>query len=286
MNILILGSSGLLGRELFEFLKSHKRINVIHNGLKSKKLNINNKFKLEKLILDSNPSLIINASGITNIDSCEKEKKHSYRINVSTVKNIFKIKKKFKLNFFFIQFSTDQLYDNRAKISNKENDKTYINNEYSKQKLAVEKVCLRENATIFRTNFFGRSRYKDSFDQWVYKSFVSKKNFFLFIDQFFSPLRIKTICKIIKHIIFKKKYIKGIFNLGSNNGLSKIEFSKIFAKKNLIYNNYFIPAEINTICKVKRSKNMLLNVKKFEKIFQIKLPKLLNEINSEIKNNY
>jgi len=286
MNILILGSSGLLGRELFEFLKSYKKINVIHNGLESRKLNINNKFKLEKLILASNPSLIINASGITNIDSCEKEKKYSYRINVSSVKNIFKIKKKFKLNFFFIQFSTEQLYDNREKIFNKESDKTYINNEYSKQKLAVEKICLRENAIIFRTNFFGRSKYKNSFDQWIFKSFVSRKNFFLFIDQYFSPLRINTICKIIKHIIFKKKYIKGIFNLGSNNGLSKIEFAKIFARKNLIYNNYFVPAEINTICKVKRSKNMLLDVKKFEQIFKIKLPKLLNEIDSEIKNNY
>ena len=152
--------------------------------------------------------------------------------------------------------------------------------------MALEKICLREDATIFRTNFFGRSKYKNSFDQWVFKSFISKKNFFLFIDQYFSPLRIKTICKIIRYIIFRKKFIKGIFNLGSNNGLSKIEFSKIFAKKNSIYNNYFIPAEINTICKVKRSKNMLLNVKKFEKKFQIKLPKLLNEINAEIKDNY
>jgi dTDP-4-dehydrorhamnose reductase len=286
MNILILGSSGLLGRELFEFLKSYKKIKIIHNGLEKRKFNINNKSKLKKLILDSNPSLIINASGMTNIDSCEKDKNYSYKINVSTVKNIFKIKKKFELNFFFIQFSTDQLYDNNRKVSNKESEKTYINNEYTKQKLAVEKICLRENATIFRTNFFGRSKYKNSFDQWVFKSFVSKKNFFLFIDQYFSPLRIKTICKIIKHIIIRKKYVKGIFNLGSNNGLSKIEFSKIFAKKKLIYNNYFIPAEINIICDVKRSKNMLLNVKKFEKIFQIKLPKLLNEINSEIKNSY
>lgn len=286
MNILILGSSGLLGRELYKFLKSYKKINVIHNGLRSRKFNFNNKFNLKKLILDSNPSLIINASGITNVDYCENEKKNTYRINVTTVKNIFKIKKKFKLGFFFIQFSTDQLYDNKTKIPNKETDKIYKNNEYSKQKLAVEKICLKENSTIFRTNFFGRSKYKDSFDQWVFKSFISKKNFFLFRDQYFSPLRIKTICKIIKHIIFRKKYIKGIFNLGSNNGLSKMEFAKIFAKKNFIYNNYFIPAEINTICKVKRSKNMLMNVKKFENKFKIKLPKLLNEINSEIKNNY
>ena len=94
MNILILGSSGLLGRELYDFLKSYQKINVIHNGLRSRKFNINNKFNLKKLILDSNPSLIINASGITNIDYCEKYTKTSYRINVSTVKNIFKIKKK------------------------------------------------------------------------------------------------------------------------------------------------------------------------------------------------
>jgi dTDP-4-dehydrorhamnose reductase len=48
MNILILGSSGLLGRELFEFLKSYKKINIFHNGLKSRKFNIDNK---------SNPNL-------------------------------------------------------------------------------------------------------------------------------------------------------------------------------------------------------------------------------------
>lgn len=286
MNILILGSSGLLGRELFEFLKSYKKINITHNGLRSRKFDINKKTHLKKLIFDSNPSLIINASGITNIDFCERERKYTYKVNVLAVKKIFEIKKKFKLKFFFIQFSTDQLYDNKNKISNKENDKVYINNEYSKQKLIVEKICLKESATIFRTNFFGKSKYKLSFDQWVFKSFISKKTFFLFFDQYFSPLRIKTVCKIIKHIIFKKKIIKGIFNLGSKNGLSKIEFSKVFAKKNLIYNNNYIPAEINTICKVKRSKNMLLNVKKFEKIFQIKLPTLLNEINSEIRDNY
>lgn len=74
MNILILGSSGLLGRQLYNFLKSSKKINLIHNGLRSRKFNINNKSELKKLIFTSNPSLIINASGITNIDLCEIKK--------------------------------------------------------------------------------------------------------------------------------------------------------------------------------------------------------------------
>ena len=42
MNILILGSSGLLGRKLYDFLKSYKQIKIFHNGLKSRKLNITN----------------------------------------------------------------------------------------------------------------------------------------------------------------------------------------------------------------------------------------------------
>jgi dTDP-4-dehydrorhamnose reductase len=107
MNILILGSSGLLGRNLYNFLKSYKQIKVYHNGLRVRKNNINNIYELKKLLLKSNPLLIINASGFTNIDTCEIKKKYSYKLNVDTVKNVFKLKKKLNLNFFFLQLYLD-----------------------------------------------------------------------------------------------------------------------------------------------------------------------------------
>ena len=90
MNILILGSSGLLGRKLYDFLKSYKQIKIFHNGLKSRKLNITNKHELKKLIIKSTPTIIINASGITNIDYCERKIKFSYGLNVDAVRNIFR----------------------------------------------------------------------------------------------------------------------------------------------------------------------------------------------------
>ena len=126
MNILILGSSGLLGRRLHDLLKSYKQISVHHNGLSSRNFNINNRYELEKIIFKSNPSLIINASGITNIDYCENEKNISYKLNVGLIKNIFNLKKKFKLKFFFMQFSTDQIYDSKRIIRNKESSKLKI----------------------------------------------------------------------------------------------------------------------------------------------------------------
>jgi dTDP-4-dehydrorhamnose reductase len=285
MNILILGSSGLLGRQLCNFLKSYKKINLIDNGLRSRKFNINNKSELKKLIFISNPYLIINASGFTNIDLCERKKKYSRRLNVGVIKNIFKLKKKYRLKFFFIQFSTDQIYDSKKIIPNKENFKLKINNEYSRQKVAQEKLCLKNKSLILRTNFFGKTyAKKQSFSDWVYRSFNRNKKFYLFKDVYFNPLRIDTICKIIKNIIIKNNFkIRGIYNIGSRGYMSKSNFAIYFAKKIKIYKkNYFIK-NVNSVSKVKRSKNMIMDIKKFEYKFNIRLPKIKNEITNEIK---
>jgi dTDP-4-dehydrorhamnose reductase len=285
MNILILGSSGLLGRELYDFLKSYKQIKIYHNGLKSRNFNINNRHELKKLIFKSNPYLVINASGITNIDYCEKEKNISRKLNVGLVENIFKIKNEFKLNFFFIQFSTDQIYDSKKIIPNKESFKLKINNEYSKQKSAQEKICLKNKSLILRTNFFGKSyKKKQSFSDWIFRSFNNKKEFSLFKDVYFNPLRIDTVCNIIKNIIIKKKSnIEGIYNLGSRGFMSKSKFAIYFAKKAKIYKKNYSLKKINCVLKVKRSKNMIMDVKKFQAKFNIKLPKIQNEIINEAK---
>ena len=285
MNILILGSSGLLGRELHDFLKSYKQIKVFHNGLSSRKLDVNNKHELKKLIFESNPSLIINASGVADIEYCEIKKKDSYRLNVGVVKNIFKLKKKFKLNFFFIQFSTDQIYDSKRIVPNTESSKLKINNEYSKQKSILEKICQKNKSLILRTNFFGKNyNKKKSFSDWIFKSFNKNKQFYLFSDVYFNPLRIDTVCKIIKNIIIKKKFkIKGIYNLGSKGFMSKSNFAVFFAKKIKIYKKNYLLKKINTVLKVKRSRNMIMNIRKFENKFNMKLPKIKNEIINEAK---
>jgi dTDP-4-dehydrorhamnose reductase len=283
MNILILGSSGLLGRELHIFLRSCKQIKVFHNGLRSRNFNISNRHELKELMFKSNPSLVINAAGVTNIERCEKERYFSYRVNVDLVKNIFNLKKKFKLDFFFIQFSTDQIYDSKTINPNKESLKLKINNEYSRQKSAQERICLENKALILRTNFFGKNyNKKQSFSDWIFKSFNKKKKFYLFKDVYFNPLRIDTVCKIIKNIILKKKFkIKGVFNLGSRGFMSKSNFAIYFAKKVKIYKRNYLLKKINSVLKVKRSKNMVMDVKKFEDKFNIKLPKIQNEIINE-----
>ena len=80
--VFILGSSGLLGRNLCLYLKdSHDVIGHINkrsfylNGVKKVNFNLFNKNKLSEFINKYKPSIVINATGITNVEECENNKK-------------------------------------------------------------------------------------------------------------------------------------------------------------------------------------------------------------------
>ena len=281
MKILILGSSGLLGNKIYYFLKK-KGLNILHNGIKKRILELTSLNNL-KIILQEKPDLIINCAAVTNIEKCEKFFKETSKINVELANNIFLLKKKLNLKFSVIFFSTDQVYDSN-KIS-QENSKLKIYNNYSYQKLKAEKIYANNKSIIFRTNFFGKGIGKNkSFSDWIYNRFKSQKKFFLFKDVIFNPVRLDTLCSIIYNIINKKKINNsGIYNIGSKGNISKSEFAVFFAKKLKIYNNKEVICNSAKILKVKRSKNMTMNIAKFETKFNIILPKIKNEIINEIK---
>ena len=282
MKILILGSSGLLGNKIYYFLKK-KRLNIIHNGLKKKKLDITNLNNL-KIILNKKPDLIINCAAETNIEKCEKFFTETSKINIELGNNIFLLKKKLNLKFSVIFFSTDQVYE--SKKPSKENYKLTTYNNYSYQKLKAEKIYTKNKSIIFRTNFFGKGvGAQKSFSDWLYNSFKSNRKFFLFKDIVFNPVRIETLSNIVYKIIKNKKLNNnGIYNIGSKGKISKSNFGIFFAKRLKIYNNKEIACNSSEILKVKRPRNMSMNIRKFEKKFNIRLPSIKSEIINEIKN--
>jgi dTDP-4-dehydrorhamnose reductase len=201
------------------------------------------------------------------------------------VENLFIIKKRFKFNFKLIQISTDQMYNNKVGLKSNENAKPIVLNEYTKQKLAVEKICLKNKALILRLNFF--SNTKKNILGWVLNSCKTNENIYLFNDIYFNPLSVTTLSKIISKIVSKFfiKDINGIYNLGSKDNLNKSDFCKyIINKKFPNFKNYKVVSS-KKFFKIKRPKNMTMNINKFEKKFNICLPYIKNEINNYLKNN-
>ena len=276
MKILILGSSGRLGNLLYKSFKSKHQ--VFNNGLKKRKYDISNFNRIQKL-LKNNLDLIINCSGDTNIENCEKNKlklakqENSFRKFISLAN-----KKKIK----FIQISTDHMYDNpNFNKSSNEKTKPKINNYYTKNKIALENIALKKNALILRTNFFSFTMKKHLVSN-LLKNVEMHKSINLAYDQYFSPLNIFTLVKILETIIDQRKFFSGIYNLGSKKGMSKANFCLKILKREKIKNFNYNLVKINDLCLVKRSKNMKMSVKKFENKFKIKLPYLYQELR---KNN-
>ena len=282
--ILITGSSGLLGSYLKTKIKS-KKFRIIKFN-RNKTSDFSNYRFCETYLKKNKFDSIINLSAITDVDKCEKNKSLARKVNFILIKNICKTIKKLNLKTHIIHLSTDQFYNNF--LSNYEKKNKCINY-YTKTKLMAEKVCLKNNSTILRTNFVGKSKNKkrSSFSDWIYQNLTKKQNIFLADDILFSPLSIKSISSLIKLILRKK--INGIYNVGSHNGYSKFNFAYKFAKKlnldtkNIIKVKY---KDINFFAR--RNKDMRMKVIKFEKKFNYKFKTLdleLEEIVAEYKRN-
>ena len=276
--ILVYGSSGFLGIKLVKYFSSKKYYvskdsKNFRNKLKKKK-NICNLFL--KDIKKNKPDTIINLVALTNVDQCEKQKKLAINTNSIFLKELAKSINCYSKNIHLIHISTDQVYNGMGQ--HKEN-KTSPVNYYGVTKLKGEKFAKKTFSTILRTNFIGKglSTQKVNLSDWIIDSVQKNREINVFKNIFFSPLHTTTLIKLIEKIL--KAKLKGTFNLAAKTKISKAEFAKLLCKGlklstrsvnviNYKYNNFL----------AKRPLDMSLNVTKFEKMFNTKLPKVTKEI--------
>ena len=277
--VLITGASGLLGSDLVPILKNSNYNVITHAKSKRADYSCDLSIKEHSFYLYDNvdPDIIINLVGLTSVELCEQSPNLAYKVNTRVVENIVEWISSKRPNCFLIHISTDQVYD--SSILNLE-DEISLTNMYAFSKYAAEISASKVSSTILRTNFFGRSKVlgRESITDWVYSNLINGKEIKVFNDVYFSPLSIKSICKFMLIIIEKR--ISGIYNFGSNNGMTKADFDFFFAEKLGLQMDTMVRINSENFKNLKayRPKDMRMNNSKFQSTFNIQLPSLEDEI--------
>ena len=282
--ILFTGGSGLLAlnwaiqiRDHYEvILGLHDRA-IILKGTNAIRINLNSEKSITDFLIRIKPDILIHTAGLTSIEECELNPIETNYINALIPELLAKLTN--KLDIIFVHISTDHLFDGLLPFTSEDTPVSSLN-EYGKSKALAEKLILKENpsALILRTNFFGwGTSYRLSFSDIVLKTLRANKTINLFDDVYYTPILINQFVEIVNLLILNND--SGIFNIVSNERITKYQFGLLLAKKFGFNTNLIQKVSINDNHKlVQRPKDMSLNNKKVLSITRYNLLTLEQQI--------
>jgi dTDP-4-dehydrorhamnose reductase len=233
--MLLIGGSGFLGLNWQNYNSSYEVIPTYNEHLPNlgsswKRFSFNglNSQELRSLILVIQPEVIVNCAAITKIEMCEDRKELSHIINVDLPKwlAIYSSQLKIKL----VHISTDHFRSN-LDLPRKESEPVFAVNHYGKTKLEAEELIFEQNsqALIVRVNFFGfgTKRSPTLLDNIINSANIGNK-FVGFDNILFNPVSVIEVVKAIEKLL--KIDATGVFNLASNEVISKYDFAMLACK--------------------------------------------------------
>jgi dTDP-4-dehydrorhamnose reductase len=274
----VTGATGLLGSALTPLLRERGWTVVTHarSARADHAADLTRRADVQAMLDVVRPDVIVNLAALTDVDACERDPARAYALNVEAVESIAGWIAGARPACHLLHISTDQVYDGPGLHAE---DEVCIRNTYAFSKIAAELAALRVNATVLRTNFFGMSRceWRSSLSDWLYRSLRERQPIRVFDDILFSPLGIDTLTSSIEAGIERKP--RGVFNLGSRDGMSKADFAFAFAAVLGLPTDTMTRAPSDDAkLLARRPQNMLMDVRRYERAMDVSLPSLRDEI--------
>lgn len=233
MNILITGSSGMLGTALCRALLSGDNklagldLTKPLPGMPAPdhfvKCDITDYKTLARAVKDTAPEFIIHTAAFTDVDGCEREPDKAETVNGLGTRYVAEAAS--EVNAVMIYISTDFVFDGRKKSPYVEEDAPNPINVYGKSKLDGEKFVedlIKREFFIVRTSWMFGSGGKNFVDT-ILKKADEKKPIRMISDQFGSPTYAADLADAIKRILYlykKKKEISGIYHITNSDNCS------------------------------------------------------------------
>lgn len=195
--ILLIGSTGQLGRELQQILLPLG--NAI--ALARPQIDLSQPESLPEAIAQIQPQVIINAAAYTAVDKAESESELATAINATAPGMLAEVAQ--KLGSFLIHVSTDYVFDGTQSHPYRETDKTNPLGVYGQTKLAGESAIRQncENHLILRTAWVYGRYGKSNFVKTMLKLGAEREEIRIVADQIGSPTSARDLAEAIAHII-------------------------------------------------------------------------------------
>lgn len=235
MKILVTGANGLLGQKLVSLLQEKGNIHVIATARgKSAQaitrgefhsLDVTDKSRVEKLVAETKPDVIIHTAAMTQVDDCETKREECILNNVTAVEHLVAACQSHHVHL--VHVSTDFIFDG----SNGPLDETAVPNPvnfYGESKLAAEKAIqasgiswsiLRTVLVYGVTNDMSRSNIV----LWVKKSLEEKKPISVVNDQWRTPTLAEDLAQGCYLAAIKKA--RGVFNISGKDFMSPFDIA-------------------------------------------------------------
>lgn len=289
MRLLITGASGLFGSKLAE-MGINRRFEV-YSGYSHEKpafgtpihLDILNENQVKRVFKEVNPTVVVHAASLTNVDKCETNKVLAWNTNVEGTGHIAIASK--TSYAFLVYISSDYIFNGEAGQYT-ETDAPDPINYYGFTKLSAEGLVkdLIDDYCIARTSvIYGSTPVasKVNFALWLLAQLRRKKQVKIVTDQWNSPTLNTNLAAMTLEIIARK--LTGTFNLSGATRISRYDFANTIAQIFNLDEGLIIPsasAELSWVAK--RPRDSSLNISKAQQTLRSK-PLHVHEALEEFK---
>ena len=190
--------------------------------------NLMDRPSLSAAVKDIKPGLVVHCAALTKVDQCQREPDLAQPLNAEASGVLAAAASEQGADFVYI--STDAVYG-AGLGPHKEDDAVGKLSVYAASKLGGEKAVAQAHpgALILRTCMIGWNQdpSRSSLAEWIISALRTGQEVPGFTDVRFSPLFTASLADMI--LLAAEAGLKGVYNLGSRDGLSKYETACLIA---------------------------------------------------------
>ncbi|EAZ80293.1 SDR family oxidoreductase [Algoriphagus machipongonensis] len=233
--LFITGVNGLLGQKLVAQLLEKDEFEVIgcgkgesrlpFGGFKYVSLDITDEAKVQEVLSEIKPDILIHGAAMTNVDECELNQEAAYDANVNATSYLLQASEKLNTHFIFV--STDFIFSGEEGPLDEEAIAKPVNY-YGETKLKAEQLVMNSTFkwAIARTVLvFGiaHDMSRSNIILWVKSSLESGKNIQVVDDQYRTPTLAEDLAAGC--ILIAEQGAEGVYNISGSDFMTPYEMA-------------------------------------------------------------